>query len=101
MCLGALARCRQSKIRRIGLALLISSLLILTCPSPSRAQTLAHPPILIVGDSFTPDNGVTNGNGTIRAPYIIENWEITADTTAGIEIMNTNSYFVIRDVFIH
>ena len=102
MPLGATARCRQSKIRRIGLALLISSLLILTCPSPSRAQTLAHSPILIVRDSsFTPENGVTNGNGTLQAPYIIENWEITADTTAGIEIMNTNSYFVIRDVFIH
>ena len=102
MSLGATARCRQSNIRRIALALFISSLLILTCPSPSRAQTLAHPPILIVGDqSFTPDNGVTNGNGTLQAPYIIENWEITSDTTAGIEIMNTNSYFVIRDVFIH
>src|SRR2546429_460104 len=102
MPLGETARCRQSKIRRIALALLIPSLLILTCPGPSRAQTLAHPPILIVGDqSFTPANGVTNGNGTLRAPYIIENWEITADTTAGIEIMNTNGYFVIRDVFIH
>ena len=66
MSLGATARCRQSKIRRIALALLIPSLLILTCPSPSRAQTLAHSPILIVGDSsFTPENGVTNGNGTI------------------------------------
>src|SRR5207247_9380350 len=102
MPLGATARCRQSKIRRLALALLISSLLILTGPGPSRAQTLAHPPILIVGDqSFTPANGVTNGNGTIQAPWIIENWEITADTAAGIEIMNTNSYFVIRDVFIH
>src|SRR5206468_1376458 len=88
MSLGATARCRQSKTRRIGLALLISSLLILTCPSPSRAQTLAHPPILIVGDSFTPDNGVTNGNGTIRAPYIIENWEITADVIANNQNYN-------------
>lgn len=68
-------------------------------PTPS-AYTV-HGPILIDGDSdFTDVNGVVSGSGTPLDPYIIENWEISAATAAGIEIRNTSAHFVISNVTI-
>jgi len=63
-----------------------------------------HDPISIRSDSdFTPENGVTGGSGTPEDPYIIEGWEIAdqPDYTLGIDIRNTSSYFIIRNVWIH
>lgn len=59
-----------------------------------------HPPIYINGnEEFTPENGVTGGNGTAEDPYLIENWIIIDDdsTPQGIFINNTDAYFVIRN----
>jgi len=86
--------------------LITSSLLLLAGLSPGSAQPLQpHAPILIPSDSdFTPANGVNiteGGTGLPGNPYIIENWEITANTTAGIHISNTQSFFVIRNLLIH
>jgi len=61
----------------------------------------SHSPILINGDSeFTPENGVTGGNGTATKPYIIEGWAIDASTANGIMIVNTSAYFIIRNVVV-
>jgi parallel beta-helix repeat protein len=58
-----------------------------------------HEPILIDGDNdFTYENGVVGGAGIYLDPYVIEGWEIEADTASGIEIRSTSAWFVIRDV---
>jgi len=62
----------------------------------------AHPPIMISGnDQFTPSNGVVSGSGTSTDPYIIQGWDISTNQSDGIQISNTNAYFVIRSVYIH
>ncbi len=71
---------------------------------PVSANSLAsHSPIFIGSDSeFVPANGVTpGGSGTASNPYIIENWDIDASTTAGITIVSTRAYFVIRNAVVH
>ena len=68
------------------------------------AGATAHAPIGINGNSqFISANGVTSGNGTQDDPYIIENWDINAGTgtNAGIEIRDTDVYFIIRNCTIH
>jgi len=55
-------------------------------------------PILIEGNvGFTATNGVVAGSGTARDPYIIENWDISAGNAKGIEIRDTDAYFIIRN----
>lgn len=59
-----------------------------------------HSPIVIDGnDEFTPENGVTDGNGTEEDPYIIENWVIEGhgSNLEGIYILNADVYFIIRN----
>jgi parallel beta-helix repeat protein len=59
-------------------------------------------PILIVGNaSFTPANGVTSGAGTENNPYVIEGWDISAQSAHGIEVRSTDAYFIIRNCYIH
>ena len=59
-------------------------------------------PIFIDGDAnFIPENGVTEGSGTIEDPYVIEGWEIFTSPAHGIHIQHTRAYFIIRDVIIH
>jgi parallel beta-helix repeat protein len=65
------------------------------------ASQVIHAPILIVGNQgFTAENGVVRGSGNISDPYIIEGWEIESSDTHGIEIIDTNAYFIIRYVSI-
>ncbi len=58
-----------------------------------------HAPIKIEGDAnFTPENGVTGGNGTPNDPYIISGLEIDAqDGNNAIYIGNTTAYFIIEN----
>ncbi len=59
-------------------------------------------PIVINGNwDFTADNGVTGGSGTPGDPYIIEGWEIDANSAPGIIVRNTDAFFEIRDVYVH
>ena len=61
-----------------------------------------HDPIYIEGnDNFTPANGVTSGSGTENDPYIIENWDISAENAHGILIENTTAYFIVRGCNVH
>ncbi|MCU0853298.1 MAG: hypothetical protein MUC90_08625, partial [Thermoplasmata archaeon] len=49
-----------------------------------------HSPILIDGnDSFTKENGVTRGEGTVDDPYVISGWDIDASPQNGVDIRNT------------
>jgi hypothetical protein len=73
-------------------------------PDESLSETdkneyIPHPPIYIHNNSgFTPENGVSAGNGTPENPYIIENLYIEGDP--GISIEHTTAYFVIRHCLI-
>jgi len=80
----------------IALATLIPS-------SPVHAALTSHNPIFIVGNAkFTkPDPVNGGGSGTADDPYIIENWDISAENDNGIEISNTTAYFVIRNCYVH
>ncbi|MEW6069036.1 MAG: right-handed parallel beta-helix repeat-containing protein [Candidatus Thermoplasmatota archaeon] len=78
--------------------------------SDNQKQSLLHrfgikgarTPIYIHGNNnFTSANGVTSGSGTQAEPYIIENWDISASSAHGIEIRNTNVYFIIRNCVIY
>ena len=61
-----------------------------------------HEPIYIEGDEdFNEENGVTNGNGTLDNPYIIEDWKINCITYDGIVIKNTSFYFIIKSCYIY
>jgi len=69
---------------------------------PPAPEVIPHEPIYIDGnDNFTETNGVVSGDGTESNPYIIEGWDINASTTNGIEIKNTDVYFIIRNCEIH
>jgi len=94
---------RLSTFARI--ALIASLLLVMTAAFPVNASPYTlHAPISIIGNTdFTPQNGVTGGNGKSSNPYTISGWDIEV-TTAGsptIEIQNTTANFVIRNVYLH
>jgi len=60
-----------------------------------------HDTIFIDGNNMFANNASSEGwigNGTYSNPYIIENYEINASVRHGIEIRNTNLYFIIRNV---
>ena len=86
--------------------------LSVTATSRNQSRSLSlplyvgvRPAIVINGNSdFTTNNGVTGGTGTASNPYIISGWDIDlclGGCALGIQIQNTNAYFVIRNVYIH
>jgi parallel beta-helix repeat protein len=83
-------------------ALLIASAMSAFSLGIASADGLvSRPPILIEGNAgFTAVNGVTSGSGRAGDPYIIENWDISAENANGIEIRSTTSYFVIRNCLV-
>ncbi len=94
------------------LILVILLILLSTAGStvhPARGSTLTpHPPISIVGNAgfnrtIYKNNGVTGGNGSASNPYIIEGWSIAVTTLYddGVHVEQTNTSFVIRNVYIH
>src|SRR3990172_1667510 len=85
-----------AKAAMIGL-LLISGAVTLF-PDAGRAYT-PHNPVIIVGNAFS--SFATGGDGTSGNPWIIEGWEIDASLITGLQIYNTDDYFVIRDAYIH
>jgi len=104
----------RNHILRKALAVGIILLFVGTSVVPFTAQNIGeksslltqygnHAPIRIIGnDGFTPENGVTGGNGTANDPYRIENWVIVSDGSAsqGIFIHDTDAYFVIRNCMV-
>jgi len=93
---------------------IMASLVCSTGREAEAAYSLAvayepHDQIVIMSDEdFTLENGVRSGNGTRLNPYVIEGWEIDLPECAGEEycsdgvvVQNTESSFVIRDMWIH
>lgn len=102
--LRAVMRGGTTSIRTVALVLtlLSASLFSLILVPEGTSGYTPHSPIAIDGNlEFTVANGVTGGSGTALDPYIIEGWEINASSKTGIEIRNTDSFFVISDVFVH
>ncbi|MBE3140766.1 MAG: hypothetical protein IMZ53_09310, partial [Thermoplasmata archaeon] len=101
----------KNPLIRKGLAVGIILFFVGTCIIPAIAQNIDekvpqticrggdHDPIHIDGnDQFTPENGVTGGDGTINNPYLIENWVfIAVGSGQAISIWNTDAYFIIRN----
>jgi len=88
--------------------------LSVTATSGNQSRSLSfplyvgvRPAIVINGNSdFTTTNGVTGGTGTAPNPYVISGWDIDLSqgggcVCLGIQIQNTNAYFVIRSVYVH
>src|SRR3990172_9121068 len=70
----------------------------LVVPAPPTPPSSPWP-IMINGDSQFPGNPfVAGGSGTPTDPYRIENLAIAVLGQAGICVMNTNVFFVIRNV---
>jgi len=84
-------------------ASIIALAIPLLSPSPVHAALTSHAPIYINGNAgFTkPDPVNGGGSGTAGDPYIIENWDISAENYPGIEIRNTTAYFIIRNCYVH
>ena len=87
-------------------ALVIASTVVLAAPLLSSGLVYAaltqHAPIYIDGNAgFTSANGVVSGLGTKNDPYIIENWEISAENSIGIFVTNTTARFIIRNCYVH
>ena len=61
-----------------------------------------HEPIYIFGNaSFTVENGVFSGSGTVDDPYVIEGWRIDRpQADYGVYVDHTTAHFVIRDCVI-
>jgi len=55
--------------------------------------------IEVIGDDSFTENGFS-GNGTWQSPYLLENKNITTETTTAIRIINTTRPFVVRSCFI-
>ncbi len=94
----------------ILLVTLLTGILVIADTAPVNAKkSKLHDPILINGDGdFSHLNGVSRGKGTFLRPYVIDYLVINASLPfcfqcrgSGIEIRNTNSYFVIRNVYVH
>lgn len=92
---------RRSLSAAILLVLALLSLSALET-RPAAATLLSHGPILIDGNNaFTKANsGVSRGNGSLLNPYLIKDLSITAPAGTGIDIRNTTSYFLIRNVLV-
>lgn len=76
-----------------------------TTPSPDLIPSISyvsHAAIYIGGNGdFTGANGVTGGSGTSSDPYIIEGWDIDASAEAGIDIENTDAFFIVTGCNLH
>ena len=81
--------------------LTLLSVLSISVPETASAYTVRAPIYIDGDDDFTPLNGVTGGSGTPSDPYIIEGWDIEAGEEDGIAVLNANSHFVIRNVYVH
>ncbi len=99
------------RLTRVAIALAlglstVSGLLAGLAVSPAAAAGPYAPraPIIIMSDAdFTAANGVVSGVGDGFHPYIIEGWDIdaSAGSSAGITISNTNSFFIVKDCYVH
>ena len=96
------------KIKKIGLAFILFLLLFNITIFPTiqgeskndgdkKSRLCFHLPIAIDGNyEFTKINGVRCGSGAREDPYIISDWKIYPIIKNGIQIRNTDMYFIIE-----
>lgn len=69
---------------------------------PGRIASLGlspHAPIGIDGNAaFTAANGVVSGSGTPTDPFVISGWSISAASSIGVQIRNTDVHLLLRDL---
>jgi parallel beta-helix repeat protein len=68
--------------------------------STVHAGLTSHAPISINGNAQLGSNANGGGSGTSGDPYIIENYVISAASADGIDILNTTSYFIVRNCLV-
>ncbi len=67
----------------------------------NKTKYYFHGPITIdENKDFTKKNGVRSGDGTLESPYVISEWKISSLIRNGIDISNTDAYFVIENCYI-
>jgi parallel beta-helix repeat protein len=86
------------KMRRLSLIIMLTLSLTLFVNAEPQGRK-GHAPICINGDRDFERWGIA-GRGSGDEPYVIENIEIRSLTMNGIEVWNTKSHLVIRNVFI-
>jgi parallel beta-helix repeat protein len=74
---------------------------VVVVPDAAAAAELRARIYINGNDAFTSTNGVVGGLGTPSDPFVIAEWEINASTGDGIFVINTDAFFVIRNVFVH
>jgi parallel beta-helix repeat protein len=81
-------------------ALLLATILFIVPASVPHASALQpHAPILIQGDAaFVAANGVVSGAGTAANPFVIAGWEISPSANPAVQVRDTTTHFVIRDL---
>jgi len=103
---------KSFKIKKVGVILLLLLLINITMLPAIKGEIYKnedqedklypHLPIEIEGDSeFTKKNGVRSGTGTKEDPYVISNWRIYPIVRNGIQIRNTDKYFIIENCKIY
>ncbi|MCK5292454.1 MAG: right-handed parallel beta-helix repeat-containing protein [Thermoplasmata archaeon] len=95
---------RRGRRTIVVVCLLIAGLVtgIVNTVSEEASAYTPHAPIDIMSDGeFTGANGVTGGSGSSSDPYIIEGWEITADTANGIRLFTTSAWVIIRNIYVY
>ena len=86
----------------------IATMIIASVPSegnsPARITYEIHNPILINNSADFASQAVNEswlGDGTSETPYIIQGYEISASSMPGIQIFDSDVYFIIEGCYIH
>lgn len=100
---GGDVRHRRHRTTALLIVMMVAASAALALVSvPRNTAAESHDPIYIDDDSdfeaAISTSGVRSGTGVQGDPYIISDWEIVTDMAHGIDVRNTNAYFVIRNV---
>lgn len=72
-------------------------------PKISHTTKTCHDPIIIERNSDFVNQAASegwSGYGTENSPYLIQNYIINTDGVSGLQISNTDIYFIVRNVYV-
>lgn len=96
---------RRAAVATATAMAIIVSTLAWTPVEAAPPGLVARGPITIEGrESFTPQNGVTSGNGSAEDPYVIEGWDIDAGGHNGLYVYYYEGpapHLIVRNLRIH
>ncbi len=84
----------------LSIVIAISSVVILYTTIKSKNKLVEHEAIFIWGDEDF-KNFNFKGKGTQKKPYLIQNLNITTESTYGIYIRNTTLFFTIQNCYLN